>query len=118
MVGWGIRVDRCGCLRRPLRMSAPTVTDVCADRCGCLRRPLRMSAPTDADVCVDRYRCLRRPMRMVKYAEGVGKKGAWEVWEVWEVCVEGCVRGMWEGCVGGVRGYGRMPYPPMGVLCR
>ncbi len=57
-------------------------------------------------------------MRMVKYAEGVGKKGAWEVWEVWEVCVEGCVRGMWEGCVGGVRGYGRMPYPPMGVLCR
>ena len=20
MVGWGIRVDRCGCLRRPMRM--------------------------------------------------------------------------------------------------
>gem|GEM_PF-4400590 len=59
MVGWGIRIDRCGCLRRPLRMSAPTVTDVCVDRCG----------------------CLHRPMRMVKYAEGVGKKGAWKVCE-------------------------------------
>ena len=80
------------------------------DRCGCLRRPLRMSAPTDADVCADRCECLRRPMRMVKYAEGVGKKGAWEVWEGCVVCVGG-VRG-------GVRGYGRMPYPPMGVLCR
>ena len=68
MVGWGIRVDRYGCLRRPLRMSAPTVMDVCVDRCG----------------------CLRRPMRMVKYAEGVGKKGAWEV-------CEGCVRGAWRG---------------------
>ena len=61
MVGWGIRVDRCGCLRRPLRMSAPTV----------------------ADVCVDRYGCLRRPMRIVKYAEGVGKKGAWKVCVRW-----------------------------------
>ena len=107
MVGWGIRVDRCGCLRRPMRMSASTVADVCVDRCGCLRRPLRMSASTDADVCVDRYGCLRRPMRMVKYAEGVGKKG------VWEVCGR-CVGGV----RGGVRGYGRMPYPPMGVLCR
>ena len=57
MVGMGIRVDRCGCLRRPLQMSASTDTDVCVDRCG----------------------CLHRPMRMVKYAEGVGKKGAWEV---------------------------------------
>ena len=66
MVGWGICVDRYGCLRRSLRMSASIV----------------------ADVCVDRYGCLRRPMRMVKYAEGVGKKGAWEVWEG---CVEGCV---------------------------
>ncbi|WP_418937718.1 hypothetical protein [Leyella stercorea] len=44
-----ICVDRCGCLRRPLRMSAPTDADVCVDRCGCLRRPMRMSAPTDAD---------------------------------------------------------------------
>ncbi|WP_418289150.1 hypothetical protein [Leyella stercorea] len=69
MVSRGIRVDRCGCLRRPLRMSASTVADVCVDRCG----------------------CLRRPMRMVKYAEGVGKKGAWEV------CGR-CVRG-----AGGVR---------------
>ena len=51
MVGWGIRVDRCG--------------------------------------------CLRRPMRMVKYAEGVGKKG---VWEVCGRCVEGCVRGAWRVC--------------------
>ncbi|MBL6516589.1 hypothetical protein [Leyella stercorea] len=72
MVGMGIRVDRCGCLRRPMRMSASTVTDVCVDRCG----------------------CLRRPMRMVKYAEGVGKKG---VWEVWKGCVEGCVE---RGCEG------------------
>ncbi|WP_418288557.1 hypothetical protein [Leyella stercorea] len=44
-----MRTDRCGCLRRPLWMSAPTDADVCADRCGCLRRPLRMSAPIDAD---------------------------------------------------------------------
>uniref|UniRef100_UPI00402A5CF8 hypothetical protein n=1 Tax=Leyella stercorea TaxID=363265 RepID=UPI00402A5CF8 len=43
-----------GCLRRPMRMSAPTDADVCADRCGCLRRPMRMSASTDVDVCVDR----------------------------------------------------------------
>ena len=27
MVGRGIRVDRCGCLRRPLRMSASTDAD-------------------------------------------------------------------------------------------
>ncbi|WP_302396663.1 hypothetical protein [Leyella stercorea] len=33
---------------RPLRTSAPTVADVCVDRCGCLRRPMRMSASTDA----------------------------------------------------------------------
>ncbi|WP_302823903.1 hypothetical protein, partial [Leyella stercorea] len=31
-----------GCLRRPMRMSAPTDADVCADRCGCLHRPMRM----------------------------------------------------------------------------
>ena len=74
MVGWGIRVDRCGCLRRPLRMSASTVADVCVDRCGCLRRPLRMSASTDADG---------------KICGGGGEKGAWEV----------CGR-----CVGGVEG--------------
>ncbi|WP_278906159.1 hypothetical protein [Leyella stercorea] len=37
-----------------------------ADRRRCLRRPMRMSAPTDADVCTDRCGCLRRPMRMVK----------------------------------------------------
>ncbi|WP_302406105.1 hypothetical protein [Leyella stercorea] len=36
------------------------------DRCGRLRRPIRMSAPTDADVCVDRCGCLRRPMRVVE----------------------------------------------------
>ncbi|WP_278813919.1 hypothetical protein [Leyella stercorea] len=34
--------------RRPLRMSASTVADVCVDRCGCLRRPMRISASTDA----------------------------------------------------------------------
>ncbi|WP_278813847.1 hypothetical protein [Leyella stercorea] len=37
------RIDRCGCLRRPMRMSASTDADVCADRCGCLRRPTRMA---------------------------------------------------------------------------
>ncbi|WP_443876251.1 hypothetical protein [Leyella stercorea] len=25
-----------------MQMSAPTDADVCADRCGCLRRPMRM----------------------------------------------------------------------------
>ncbi|WP_278690441.1 hypothetical protein [Leyella stercorea] len=29
-----IRIDRRRCLRRPMRMSAPTDADVCADRCG------------------------------------------------------------------------------------
>ncbi len=71
----GIRVDRCGCLRRPLRMSAPTDTDVCVDRYGCLRRPMRMSASTDADG---------------KICGGGGEEG------VWEVC-EGRVRGAWRG---------------------
>ncbi|WP_278671300.1 hypothetical protein [Leyella stercorea] len=28
------RIDRRGCLRRPMRMSAPTDADVCTDRCG------------------------------------------------------------------------------------
>ncbi|WP_419514660.1 hypothetical protein [Leyella stercorea] len=37
-----IRADRRRCLRRPMRMSAPTDADVCADRCGCLHRPMRM----------------------------------------------------------------------------
>ncbi|WP_278908686.1 hypothetical protein [Leyella stercorea] len=31
-----------------MRTSASTDADICADRCGCLRRPMRMSAPTDA----------------------------------------------------------------------
>ena len=99
MVGRGIRVDRYGCLRRPMRMSASTVTDVCVDRYGCLRRPMRMSASTDADG---------------KICGGGGEKRC--VGGVWEVCgrCEGCVGGV----RGGVRGYGRMPYPPMGVLCR
>ena len=47
-------VDRCGHLRRPIRMSASTDADICVDRYGCLRRPIRMSAPTGADVCADR----------------------------------------------------------------
>ena len=34
--------------------SASTDADVCVDRCGHLRRPIRMSAPTGADVCADR----------------------------------------------------------------
>ena len=34
--------------------SASTDADVCVDRCGHLRRPVRMSASTDADVCTDR----------------------------------------------------------------
>ncbi|WP_303239059.1 hypothetical protein [Leyella stercorea] len=50
-----IRVDRYGCLRRPMRMSAPTDADVCADRCGCLRRPMRTSAPTDANDTTPTY---------------------------------------------------------------
>ncbi|WP_440332949.1 hypothetical protein [Leyella stercorea] len=40
---------RLGHPRRPMRMSASTIADVCVDRYGCLRRPMRMSAPTDAD---------------------------------------------------------------------
>ncbi|WP_278908630.1 hypothetical protein [Leyella stercorea] len=40
-----IRIDRRRCLRRPMRMSAPTDADVCVDRCGCLRRPMRMISP-------------------------------------------------------------------------
>ncbi|WP_440332476.1 hypothetical protein [Leyella stercorea] len=35
-------------LRRPMRMPAPTDADVCADRCGCLRRSVRMSASVGA----------------------------------------------------------------------
>ena len=34
--------------------SASTDADVCVDRCGRLRRPMRMSASTGADVCVGR----------------------------------------------------------------
>ena len=34
--------------------SASTDADICVDRCGRLRRPMRMSAPTDADVCIGR----------------------------------------------------------------
>ena len=34
--------------------SASTDADVCVDRCGHLRRPMRMSASTDADVCIGR----------------------------------------------------------------
>ncbi|WP_278906068.1 hypothetical protein [Leyella stercorea] len=46
--------------------SASTDADICVDRCGHLRRPMRMSAPTDADVCADRCGCLRRPVRNEK----------------------------------------------------
>ncbi|WP_419515529.1 hypothetical protein [Leyella stercorea] len=42
------------------------VKTIRTDRCGCLRRPIRMSASTDAYVCVDRCVCLRRPMRVVE----------------------------------------------------
>ncbi|WP_303239468.1 hypothetical protein [Leyella stercorea] len=51
-------------MRTLLKKSRSVTFSVCADRCGRLRRPMRMSAPTDADVCVDRCGCLRRPMRM------------------------------------------------------
>ena len=34
--------------------SASTDADVCVDRCGHLRRPMRMSASTDADVGIGR----------------------------------------------------------------
>ncbi|WP_278901922.1 hypothetical protein [Leyella stercorea] len=40
-IAFSICVDRCGHLRRPMRMSAPTDADVCADRCGCLHRSVR-----------------------------------------------------------------------------
>ncbi|WP_278911545.1 hypothetical protein [Leyella stercorea] len=80
MVGWGIRVDRYGCLRRSLRMSAST----------------------DADVCADRYGCLRRPMRMVKYAGRVRVRGVREV--------RGrCVEGVWKVCEGCVEGVSKLP---------
>ncbi|WP_418787854.1 hypothetical protein [Leyella stercorea] len=42
--------------------SASTDADVCVDRCGCLRRPMRMSAPTDADICADRYEWHNYPL--------------------------------------------------------
>ncbi|WP_302949548.1 hypothetical protein [Leyella stercorea] len=42
MLAFLIRADRCGCLRRPIRMSAPTDADVCTDRRGCLHRPTRI----------------------------------------------------------------------------
>uniref|UniRef100_UPI003FF10185 hypothetical protein n=1 Tax=Leyella stercorea TaxID=363265 RepID=UPI003FF10185 len=56
-----------GALRYP---SASTVADVCVDRCGCLRRPVRMSAPTGADVCADRCatkKCEVRTQRVVVF---------------------------------------------------
>ncbi|WP_278816673.1 hypothetical protein [Leyella stercorea] len=52
-------------MRTLLKKSRSVTFGICADRCGRLRRPMRMSAPTDADVCVDRCGCLRRPMRMM-----------------------------------------------------
>ncbi|WP_278901710.1 hypothetical protein [Leyella stercorea] len=66
---------RLGHPRRPIRMSASVVTDVCVDRCGCLRRPLRMSAPTDADgkIC----------------GEGACEGCEGGAWEVCGRCVEG-----------------------------
>ncbi|WP_440315289.1 hypothetical protein [Leyella stercorea] len=42
------------------------VKTIRTDRCRRLRRPMRMSASTDTDVCVDRYGCLRRPIRVVE----------------------------------------------------
>ncbi len=48
-----IRVGRCVCLRRSVRMSASVGAYVCVGRCGCLRRSMRMSASVDADdVCI------------------------------------------------------------------
>lgn len=50
--------------------SAPTGADVCVDRCGCLRRPIRMSAPTGADVCADRCatkKCEVRTQRVAMF---------------------------------------------------
>ena len=40
-----------GALRFP---SASTDADVCVERCGCLRRSVRMSASVGADVCIGR----------------------------------------------------------------
>ena len=50
-VGW-LRMA-VGWLRGYGRDAIPSYS-ICADRCGCLHRPMRMSAPTDADVCADR----------------------------------------------------------------
>ena len=50
--------------------SASTDADICVDRCGCLRRPMRMSAPTDADVCVGRCatkKCKVRTQRVAVF---------------------------------------------------
>ena len=46
-----MRFNDIGALRFP---SASTDADICVDRCGRLRRPMRMSASTDADVCIGR----------------------------------------------------------------
>ncbi|WP_278518562.1 hypothetical protein [Leyella stercorea] len=37
----GIRVGRCGRLRRSMRTSAPVDADICVGRCGRLRRSMR-----------------------------------------------------------------------------
>ena len=48
-MAWGGCVGMAGMPYPPINTSAPTDADVCADRCGCLRRPMRMSASTDAN---------------------------------------------------------------------
>ncbi|WP_278865546.1 hypothetical protein, partial [Leyella stercorea] len=48
--GWrgGGCVGMAGMPYPPINTSAPTDADVCAERCGCLRRTMRMSASNDA----------------------------------------------------------------------
>ncbi|EHJ38723.1 hypothetical protein HMPREF0673_01913 [Leyella stercorea DSM 18206] len=66
MAAWGWLRMAWGWLRGYGRDAIPPNEYICTDRCGCLRRPMRMSAPTDADVCADRRGCLRRPMRTMQ----------------------------------------------------
>ena len=80
----GICVDRCGCLRRPLRMSAPTVADVCVDRYVCLRRPIQMSASTDADGKICGGGGEKRCVGGVGGVRGVCGRGAWRGAWVWQ----------------------------------
>ena len=46
-----------------LLSSASTDADVCVDRCGCLRRPMRMSASTDARSAYNMLNINKKPKK-------------------------------------------------------